>query len=311
MLALVTGGAGFIGSNIAEALLNRGFKVRVIDDFSTGAEEHIASFVGKIELVRGSILDERLLKEVCSGVDYVFHEAAIRSVPKSMDNPTASNEVNVTGTLKLLHAAKTAGVKMVVYASSSSIYGDGKVFPQKESMAASPISPYAVSKLGGEQYCRVFAKSFGLPTVSLRYFNVYGPRQDPESMYSAVIPKFMEQAKAGRPLEVHWDGKQSRDFTYVGDVVQANLSAIKAPKAAWGETFNVASGRSYSLLDLIRVIEKILGRKLEKVFQPRRAGDVHKTSADISKARKMLKFHPCMSFEGGLRETWKYFNGGI
>ncbi|MEK7287365.1 MAG: NAD-dependent epimerase/dehydratase family protein, partial [Elusimicrobiota bacterium] len=279
-LVLVTGAAGFIGSHIAEAFLGRGYRVRILDDYSTGKESRIRPFMDKIEVIEGSVTDRQILKKACAGARYISHQAAIRSVPKSLDNPHLSNDVNVTGTLCLLWAAKEAGVEKVVYASSSSVYGDGKVFPQVETLAPKPVSPYAVSKLAGELYCRVFAKSFGLPTVSLRYFNVFGPRQDPESMYSAVIPRFMDQAKRGEALEVHWDGKQSRDFTYVGDVVNANFLAFEAPASANGETFNVASGKSYSLLDLMRVIEKILGRKLEKNFGPKRAGDVRKTSAN-------------------------------
>ncbi|MBI2069060.1 MAG: SDR family oxidoreductase [Elusimicrobia bacterium] len=306
-LALVTGGAGFIGSHIAESLLERGYEVRILDDFSTGKKAHIHLFESKVDLHQGSITDESALKKALSGVRYVFHQAAIRSVPKSVDQPNLSNNVNVTGTLNVLRLAKEAGVKMVVYASSSSLYGDGLVFPQHEELMPKPISPYAVSKLAGELYARVFAKSFGLPTISLRYFNVYGPRQDPESIYSAVIPRFMELAKEGRALEIHWDGRQSRDFTYIGDVVQANLLALKAPVKAYGEAFNVASGKSYSLLDLIRIIEKIIGRKLEKQFQPRRHGDVRKTSASIAKARRLLKFKPQMAFEAGLLATWRYF----
>ncbi len=308
VLCLVTGGAGFIGSHIAEGLLQKGYRVRILDNFSTGRREHIEDFARDIELIEGDLTDDAALKEALSGVSYVFHEGAIRSVPKSMDNPTASNKANVEGTLKLLHHAKGAGVRLVVYASSSSLYGDGKIFPQKETHLPQPVSPYAVSKLAGELYCRVFTKSMGLPTVSLRYFNVYGPRQDPESLYSAVIPKFMEHAMQGKPLEIHWDGKQSRDFSCVLDVVQANLLAITAPPKAYGEAFNIACGKSYSLLDLVRFLEKTMNKKLARVHHPKRHGDARKTYADISKAKNFLGYSPKVSFEEGLKLTWDYFS---
>ena len=306
-LCLVTGGAGFIGSHICEGLLQRGYRVRTIDDFSTGNQAHIKDFASDMQVIRASILDDMALAEAMAGVSWVFHEAAIRSVSKSVDDPEASNNANVTGTLKVLMAAKKAGVKRVMYASSSSLYGDGKEYPQKETMLPRPISPYAVSKLAGELYCRVYTKSFGLPTVSYRYFNAYGPRQDPESIYSAVIPRFMELAMEDKPLEVHWDGKQSRDFSYVTDIVEANIIGMTAPEAALGETFNIAGGKTYALLDLIGFIEKTLGRKLKITFHPKRTGDVRKTNADISKARRLLKFRPKTTFEQGLRNTWDYF----
>lgn len=307
-LCLVTGGAGFIGSHVAEGLLKEGFRVRVLDDFSTGKEEHIEDFKSRVELIRGSLTNESEARTAVAGVTYVFHQGAIRSVPKSVDDPTASNNVNVTGTLNVLKLSRELGVKMVVYASSSSVYGDGKKFPQKEAFAPQPISPYAVSKLAGEHYARVYAKSMGLATVSLRYFNVYGPRQNPESIYSAVIPRFMELAQENKPIEIHWDGKQSRDFTCVQDVVEANLLALKAPATAYGEAFNIACGKTYSILDLVRFLENTLGHRLAKVFQPMRQGDARKTWADISKARKTLGYKPKVSFEEGLKLTWNYFN---
>lgn len=307
-LCLVTGGAGFIGSHIAQGALRRGMRVRILDSFITGKMEHIEDFARNVELIKGSILDSDVLREALDGVSYVFHQAAIRSVSKSMEDPGLSNENNVTGTLRILEASKKAGVKMLTYASSSSLYGDGKKFPQREDMVPRPVSPYAVSKVSGEYYCRVFAKSFGLPTVSLRYFNVYGPRQDPESIYSAVIPRFMELAINNEPLQVHWDGKQSRDFTYVGDVVAANLAALTAPPEAWGEGFNIAGGKDYSLLDLIGFLEATLKRKLKVEFHPKRAGDVRRTYADISKAKKLLGYKPKTNFKQGLAETWKYFS---
>ena len=227
-------------------------------------------------------------------------------MPKSVDNPVDCNDVNVTGTLNVLMAARDAGVKRLVYASSSSAYGDSRVFPQAETLTPNPISPYAVAKLAGEHYCMVFARTYGFETVALRYFNVFGPRQNPESLYSAVIPKFMELAQAGKPLEIHWDGRQSRDFTFVKNVVDANLKAAKAPKAA-GNAYNIATGTTASLLDIVSGLEGILGRKLARKSLPKRAGDVRKTWADISKARKELGYKPLVDFNDGLKATWKYF----
>ncbi len=303
---LVTGGAGFIGSNIAEAIVRRGKRVRVLDNLSSGKWEHMASFRDRVEFFRGDIRSFGDCQKAVVDADYVIHQAAIRSVPKSMDRPTESNETNITGSLNMLMAAREAKVKRFVYASSSSVYGDTKRFPQKEEHRPDPVSPYAVSKLSAEQYCILFSRQFGLETVSLRYFNVFGPRQDPESLYSAVIPKFMEQAYLGVPLEVHWDGKQSRDFTHIDNVVSANLLAAKTTKGV-GETFNIANGRTNTLLDIVRVIENILGRKLELEFQPRRKGDVRKTFADISRARRFLGYKPAMNFDRGIRDTWDYF----
>lgn len=305
-LWLVTGGAGFIGSNIVEGLLARGEKVRVFDNFSTGKKENLAPFMRDIELVKGDIRNPAALKKAMKGVTYVSHQAALRSVPKSVDNPVDCNEVNVTGSLNVLMAARDAGAKRLVYASSSSAYGDCKVFPQVETLQPNPISPYAVAKLAAEHYCMVFAHTYRFETVALRYFNVFGPRQNPESLYSAVIPKFMELAQAGKPLEVHWDGKQSRDFTFVKNVVDANIRAILTPKAA-GNVYNIATGTTNSLLDIVHGLEKILGRKLAIHSLPKRAGDVRKTWANISKARRELGFRPLVGFSDGLKLTWEYF----
>jgi nucleoside-diphosphate-sugar epimerase len=303
---LVTGGAGFIGSHIAERLVREGKRVRILDNLSTGKPEHMASFRDKVELVEGTITDLAVCRRAVKDADYVIHQAALRSVPKSVDNPTASHDANATGTLNMLIASAEAKVKRFVYASSSSVYGDAKKFPQREDFRPQPVSPYAASKLAGENYAMLFAKTYGLETVSLRYFNVFGPRQDPESLYSAVIPKFMEQAYLGRPLEVHWDGKQTRDFTHIDNVVAANLLAAKTKKGV-GETFNIANAKTYSLLDLIAVIESLVGRKLERRHTPMRKGDVRKTWADISKARRLLGYKPVMNFEDGLKDTWDYF----
>ena len=310
-LWLVTGGAGFIGSHIVEELVRRGERVRVLDNLSTGRLAKLASVRGRVEFVKGDITRPADCARACRGAAYVLHQAAIRSVPKSMDRPLPSNEANVDGTLNMLVAAREAKVRRFVYASSSSAYGGCKVYPQREDMRPQPLSPYAVSKLAGEHYAIVWARSFGLETVSLRYFNVFGPRQDPESLYSAVIPKFMEQALAGAPLDVHWDGKQSRDFTHVANVVAANLLAAKAPASrASGEVFNVANNETHSLLDMIRVIERISGRKLKRRHHPMRAGDVRKTWADNRKIRRVLGYKPVVGFEPGLRETWAWFVKG-
>lgn len=306
MKFLVTGGAGFIGSNIAEELLKRGHRVRIIDNFSTGKIEHIKPFLNRIELVRGDIEKEKDLKKALRGIDYVFHEAAIRSVPRSVDDPMSTNDANITGTLKLLMQARAAKVKRVVYASSSSVYGDNKTLPQRVGLAPSPISPYAVSKLAAENYCQVFAKTFGLETVSLRYFNVFGPRQDPDSKYAAVIPKFIEWAFNDEPLQVHGDGKQSRDFTYIANVVEANIRAALTPGVS-GEVFNVACNESYSVLDIARSIEKVTGRKLTIKHLPTRAGDIKRTWADISKTKKLLHYKPIVNFEEGMKRTIAWF----
>jgi len=309
-LWLVTGGAGFIGSHLVEGLVRRGARVRVLDNLSTGSLSKLAAARGRFDFVKGDVTRPADCAKACRGAAYVLHEAAIRSVPKSMDRPGPSNEANVTGTLNMLVAARDARVRRFVYASSSSVYGGCKVFPQNEDMRPQPLSPYAVSKLAGEQYAVVWAKSFGLETVSLRYFNVFGPRQDPESLYSAVIPKFMEQAMAGVPLDVHWDGKQSRDFTHVSNVVAANLLAAKAPARVSGEVFNVANNSTHSLLDMIGVIERIVGRRLPRRHHPMRAGDVRKTWADNRKIRRLLGYRPGVGFEEGLRETWDWFARG-
>ena len=302
---LVTGGAGFIGSHVAEALVRRGDRVRVLDDFSTGKREYL---VPGIDVVEGDLRDRDALRRAVHGAEGVFHQAALRSVPRSVDDPRSSNDVNVTGTLELLRACREAKVRRVVYASSSSVYGDDPTLPKVETLPTRPVSPYAVSKLGAEHYCHVFARLYGVETASLRYFNVFGPRQDPESKYSAVIPRFLDQALRGEPLEVHGDGEQSRDFTYIDNVVQANLLAMSAPGVS-GEAFNVACGERYSLLDVARAIGDFLGREPARRHIEARAGDVRHTLADISKAQRLLGYRPKVDFARGMQSTCEYFVG--
>jgi len=304
-LYLVTGGAGFIGSNIAEALLGRGDRVRVFDNFSTGRRENLATLAG-VELVEGDLRDPATVRRAVEGVDGVFHQAALRSVPRSVDDPLSSNEVNVTGTLVLLQACREAKVRRLVYASSSSCYGDDPALPKVETLPTRPVSPYAVSKLAAEHYCHVFARLYGVETVSLRYFNVFGPRQNPESKYSAVIPRFLDQALRGEPLEVHGDGEQSRDFTYIDNVVRGNLLAMSVAGVS-GETFNVACGTRHSLLAIADAIGEFLGFTPPRTHVGGRAGDVRHTLADIGKAERMLGYRPEVDFAEGMRRTCAYF----
>ena len=304
-LYLVTGGAGFIGSNIAEALVKRGDRVRVLDNLSTGRRENLEA-AGVTDLVEGDLRDPATVRRAVSGVDGVFHQAALRSVPRSVDDPSSSNEVNVSGTLNLLLACREAKVKRLVYASSSSCYGDDPTLPKVETLATRPVSPYAVSKLAAEHYCHVFARLYGVETVSLRYFNVFGPRQNPESKYSAVIPRFLELALQGEALEVHGDGEQSRDFTYIDNVVHGNLLAMEAPGVS-GEVFNVACGTRHSLLAIAAAIGDFLGKKPVLRHVASRAGDVRHTLADIGKAERMLGYRPLVDFADGMRRTCEYF----
>jgi nucleoside-diphosphate-sugar epimerase len=303
---LVTGGAGFIGSNIVEELVRRGEKVRVIDNFITGRRENLEPFLKNIELIEGDIRDLKLMENVSKGVDFVIHQAAFRSVPKSVEDPTLCTETNVSGTLNVLMAAHKAGVKRVVYASSSSVYGNVTRFPQKEEDSLFPLSPYGASKLAGEYYCKVYSSTFGLETVSLRYFNVFGPRQNPESKYSAVIPAFINQMIKGRRPIVDGDGKQSRDFTYVSNVVNANLAATTA-KDTSGAVINVGCGENYSVLDIIDGLNKLLGSNIKPAFGPLRKGDAKKTQADISKLKNKLGITGFVKFHEGLKRTLDWF----
>ncbi len=305
---LVTGGAGFIGSHIVEKLVGMGEKVRVLDNFSSGRIENLRGLMDKIDLVLGDLLEQTVVRKAMEGVEVVFHEAALRSVPFSVKNPALVNRVNVEGTVNILVAARDAGVRRVVYASSSSVYGNTTVLPKSEHQLPSPVSPYAVSKLSGEYYLKVFAELYGLETVSLRYFNVFGTRQDPTSQYASVIPRFIHWAYRGNPLEVHGDGLQSRDFTYIDNVVSANLQAAHSWKGI-GSVFNVGQGKAYTLLDLVDLLQEILGRDLHLLHTSERPGDVRHTLADISEAEYCLDYQPQVSFEEGIARTAKYFNG--
>jgi nucleoside-diphosphate-sugar epimerase len=302
---LVTGAAGFIGSNIVEELLRRGEEVVAVDNLSTGRLSNLQPFLDRVTLVRGDINDFDVVSQALRGVDYVLHEAAIPSVPRSVRDPLSSHEANITGTLKLLLAARDAGIKRVVFASSSSVYGDSPTLPKEESMPPSPLSPYAVNKSAGEEYCKVFTRLYGLPTVALRYFNVFGPRQDPKSQYAAVIPAFIAAVLAGKRPTIYGDGLQTRDFTYVKNVVEANLAACRAERAD-GEVVNIACGERISLLDLMSHVNRILGTNIEPIFAPERPGDVKHSLADVRKAEHLLGFTPQIDFAEGLALTISY-----
>jgi UDP-glucose 4-epimerase len=307
---LVTGGAGFIGSHIVEKLVSMGEKVRVLDNLSLGNTANFNGVEAKIEMISGDLLDPAAVAKAMEGVEVVFHQAALRSGPFSVKNPALVNRVNVEGTLNVLTAARDSGVKRVVYASSSSVYGKSTMLPKSEHDTPSPISPYAVSKLAGEYYAKVFTELYGLETVGLRYFNVYGPRQDPNSQYAAVIPRFIQWALQGEPLEVHGDGLQSRDFTYIDNVVQANLQAAHSELTAGG-VFNVGEGKSHTLLDLVDLLEEIIGTKLQLLHMAGRAGDVRCTRAEISESQRCLGYRPRVSFEEGMAKTVEYFGKQI
>jgi len=308
---VVTGGAGFIGSHLVERLLREhpDATVRVLDDFSTGSEANLpfAAAAGRrLQIVRGDVKRLDDVERVAAGAALIFHQAAMRSVPRSVADPLGANANNVDGTLHVLEAARRHSVTRVVYASSSSVYGDRPELPKREDQTPAPISPYAVSKAAGEQYARVWTQLYGVATVGLRYFNVFGPRQDPKSEYAAVIPRFILWALDGTPLEVHGDGTQSRDFTYIDNVVDANLAAASAP-AASGHVFNVGCGDRVSLLSIIERLERILGRAIVRRHTPARAGDVPHTQADISKARELMAYTARVDFDEGFRRTVDYF----
>lgn len=305
MRILVTGGAGFIGSSLADAFLDRGHEVRVLDDLSTGFPENVPE---RAELIEGEVSDGVAVAKAVDGVQAVVHLAAHRAVARSVEDPLATDTANTHGTLTVLKAALDAGARRVVYASSSSVYGRNPPMPTPETAPALPISPYGVTKLAGEHYCRVFAELYGLETVVFRYFNVFGPRQRPDSAYAAVIPLFIEALRAGRAPTVHGDGRQSRAFTYIDDVVAANLAAIAAPASACeGQIYNIAGSVSHSLLDLLEVLGRILGVEPKPEVSNPRPGDIRDSRADNSRAKAVLGFEPAMSFEEGLRRAVAWF----
>lgn len=306
MKALVTGGAGFIGSHLVDTLVRRGHRVRVLDNLSSGMLRNLKPVWKRIEFIRGDVRDTKMVRRAVRGVEVIFHQAALRSVPKSVGNPLEYHEVNGTATLHLLKFSLDAKVRRVVYASSSSVYGDTPL-PQKESMAAFPQSPYAASKLAGEVYCGMFTRLYGLATVSLRYFNVFGPRQSLENQHAVVVPKFITCLLQGIPPPIHGDGRQTRDFTYVDNVVQANLKAAAAPRAV-GEAFNVAIGRRQSVLELAKILAQQTQVPIGPKFIAKRPGDVSHTWADTSKARRLLGYRPSVSFVEGLARTVAWFS---
>ena len=304
---LVTGGAGFIGSHIGQALVAQGDEVRVLDDLSTGYRRNLDA-IGKVDFHEGSVCDLDAVRRAVDGCDYVFHEAALASVPRSVKDPVASNAANVGGTLNVLVAARDAGVKRLVYAASSSAYGDSEVLPKVETMTPAPKSPYAITKLSGEQYCSVFAQVYGMQTLSIRYFNVFGPRQDPKGAYAAVIPLFVDALLDGRRATIHGDGEQSRDFTYIDNVVAANLAALSAPKLN-GEVANVALGGRITLNELYTWISEILGIDREPVYTEPRVGDVKHSQADITLAQALLGYSTKVSVREGLERTVEWYKG--
>lgn len=300
---LVTGGAGFIGSNIVKELLERGQRVRVLDNFATGKRENLFVFRGNgnFELIEGDLRSFHTVRIAVKSMDYILHQGALPSVPRSIHDPLTTNDVNILGTLNILEAAKEFGVKRVIYASSSSIYGDSDSLPKTEDMPVNPLSPYALSKYTAERYCTIFSKIYGLETVCLRYFNVFGPNQDPTSQYSAVIPKFIRLVNEGERPTIYGDGTQSRDFTHVSNIVSANLLACTADGAV-GQVFNIACGERYYLLQLVETINRILGTRVEPVFAAERPGDVKHSFADIARAKEKLGFKVVTRFEAGLSE---------
>jgi UDP-glucose 4-epimerase len=304
-LFLVTGGAGFIGSNIVRQLVARGDRVRVFDNLATGRAENLAD-LPDVELVDGDLRDQNAVRGAVEGTDVVLHQGALPSVPRSVRDPMTSHEVNVTGTLNLLIAARDAGIKRVVCASSSSVYGDTPTLPKVETMTPNPQSPYAATKMACELYCSVFNRMFGVEAVALRYFNVFGPRQDPTSQYAAVIPLFMTSIARGEPPRIHGDGTQSRDFTFIDNVVQANLRAAEAPGVG-GQAFNVACGQRYTINELVDSINEILGTDVRPEYGEARPGDVKHSLADIDKARRLLGYEPSVSFREGLERTAAWF----
>ncbi len=307
---VVTGGAGFIGSHLAERLLHDGHRVRVVDNFATGKRQNLDALRGDLEVYDADITDREALVGPFAGADYIFHEAALPSVARSVEDPLDTNAVNVTGTLNVLVTARDSGVKRVIYAASSSAYGDVEGSYKDETMQPRPLSPYGVSKLAAEYYCQAFTAVYGLETVALRYFNVFGPRQDETSQYSAVIPLFMSLMLRGQPPLINGDGRQSRDFTYIDNVVHGNLLAARAPKAS-GRVMNVATGGRIDLLNLVARLNKLLGTSIEPVFGPERSGDIKHSRASIELAGELLGYEPVVSFEEGLARTLAWYRAQV
>lgn len=297
---LITGGAGFIGSHLAEELLGGGHRVRIFDNLSSGHLANLDAFRDRVEFIRGDVRDRAAVEAAMDGVEFCFHEAALVSVFESVERPDDNHEINITGTLNVLGAARKAGTKRVVFASSAAVYGNDPVLPKREDLRPQPASPYAAGKITGEYYLSIFARLYGVQTVSLRYFNVFGPRQDPRSMYSGVISKFTDDLRAGRTPVVFGDGRQTRDFVFVKDVVQANLKAMQSVHAGRGESFNVATGQTASLLDLLAALGELSGRSITPEFREARPGDIQHSSADISRARNILGYEPRFSLRTGL-----------
>lgn len=304
--ALVTGGAGFIGSHLVEGLLARGYEVTVLDNYATGRHDNLARVVNQIHFVEGDVRNLTTVHSVMRKVDVVFHEAALPSVARSVKNPLESNEVNITGTLNVLVAARDAEVRRVVLAGSSSAYGNTPTLPKIETMPPDPLSPYAISKLAGELYARSFANLYGLSTATLRYFNVFGPRQDPTTQYAGVIAKFVTCALAGKPYPVNGDGEQSRDFSYIENVVQANLLAAEA-KFDGGQVINIAFGQRTTLNQIIVMLNELTGQNLAAVYGPERAGDVRHSHADLTRAKQILGYAPAIDVREGLRHTLEWY----
>jgi nucleoside-diphosphate-sugar epimerase len=305
---LVTGGAGFIGSNIVAALVSAGERVRVLDDLSTGSWENLAALNDStlVERIEGDIRNADIVARACAGVEVVLHQAALGSVPRSVDDPITSDAVNVGGTVNVLDVARRSGVRRVVFAASSAAYGDTEVLPKREDMPAIPLSPYAVTKLACEQYCGVFARIYGLETICLRYFNVFGPHQTPEGVYAAAIPRFVDAALADRPIRIFGDGEQTRDFCYVDNAVAANLLAASSPRKLTGEVINIAGGRRVSLNALCAEIGRVLDRRVEVEHGPPRVGDVLHSLADISRAKDLLGYEPLVRWENGIEPTIRF-----
>jgi nucleoside-diphosphate-sugar epimerase len=307
---LVTGGAGFIGSHLAEFLADRGHRVRVLDNLLTGRFENMASFLDRVEFIQGDIRDIATCRRAVEGVDYILHQAALPSVPRSIENPGLAHDINVNGTLNILIAARDAGVRNVVLASSSSVYGDDPELPKREGREGRPLSPYALTKLVNEKYGRMFFELYGLRTVSLRYFNVFGPRQDPASQYAAVIPLFITSVLNGKAPVIYGDGEQSRDFTYVANVVEANITAAECGAGA-GEVFNVACGESLTVNGLLAAVNRVLGADVRPRYEDPRPGDVRHSLADIARAREVLAYAPRVTFEEGLRRTAAWYRSAL